>query len=57
MKGTVTMSDHPLPPSDSKGVSPDGLGPVQPDQSRATILSTGPPMMTLLYPRPTIVPR
>jgi len=51
------MSDHPLPPSDSKGVSPDGLGPVQPDQSRATILSTGPPMMTLLYPRPTIVPR
>ena len=24
------MSDHPLPPSDSKGVNPDGTGPGQP---------------------------
>jgi hypothetical protein len=24
------MSDHSLPPSDTKGVNPDGLGPAQP---------------------------
>jgi hypothetical protein len=25
--------DHPLPPSDTKGVNPDGLGPAQPRPS------------------------